>query len=183
MTPCEALKKLPRARDRRVAARLRPGEGPEAAGRRPRARQLGGRPRARVGASRPRRRLHLARHVGHADHAARARVRVPVPVELGQPRRRARPAHPLLVREPRSCRSSRRSSTAREADRKGGHLARRRDGGGLVLRETAQVPDEDQEAFEDVERAIASSTPTTSGSTCARSSGRSRSATACSGCR
>jgi UTP--glucose-1-phosphate uridylyltransferase len=45
-----------------------------------------------------------------------------------------------------------------EADRKGGHLARRRDshagsgGGGLVLRETAQVPDEDQGAFEDVER-------------------------------
>ena len=39
-----------------------------------------------------------------------------------------------------------------EDDRKGGHLARRRDGGGLVLRETAQVPDEDQDAFEDVER-------------------------------
>src|SRR5918994_4048607 len=39
-----------------------------------------------------------------------------------------------------------------EGDRKGGHLARRRDGGWLVLRETAQVPDDDQEAFEDVER-------------------------------
>jgi len=39
-----------------------------------------------------------------------------------------------------------------EGDRKGGHLARRRDGGGLVLRETAQVPTEDQAAFEDVER-------------------------------
>ena len=45
-----------------------------------------------------------------------------------------------------------------EADRKGGHLARRRDthagtgGGGLVLRETAQVPEEDQDAFEDVAR-------------------------------
>jgi UTP--glucose-1-phosphate uridylyltransferase len=39
-----------------------------------------------------------------------------------------------------------------EDDRKGGHLARRRDGGGLVLRETAPVPDEDREAFEDVER-------------------------------
>jgi UTP--glucose-1-phosphate uridylyltransferase len=39
-----------------------------------------------------------------------------------------------------------------EGDRKGGHLARRRDGGGLVLRETAQVPDEDREAFEDVGR-------------------------------
>jgi UTP--glucose-1-phosphate uridylyltransferase len=39
-----------------------------------------------------------------------------------------------------------------EADRKGGHLARRGDDGGLVLRETAQVPEEDQEAFEDIER-------------------------------
>ena len=39
-----------------------------------------------------------------------------------------------------------------EADRKGGHLARRGDGGGLVLRETAQVPEEDQGAFEDVQR-------------------------------
>src|SRR5688572_8426825 len=39
-----------------------------------------------------------------------------------------------------------------EGDRKGGHLARRRDGGGLVLRETAQVPDQDREGFEDVER-------------------------------
>src|ERR671911_2019216 len=39
-----------------------------------------------------------------------------------------------------------------EADRKGGHLARRRDDGGLVLRETAQVPDEDQAAFEDTTR-------------------------------
>jgi UTP--glucose-1-phosphate uridylyltransferase len=39
-----------------------------------------------------------------------------------------------------------------EADRKGGHLARRRDDGGLVLRESAQVPDEDQDAFQDTER-------------------------------
>jgi UTP--glucose-1-phosphate uridylyltransferase len=39
-----------------------------------------------------------------------------------------------------------------EADRKGGHLARRREDRGLVLRETAQVPDEDREAFEDTGR-------------------------------
>jgi UTP--glucose-1-phosphate uridylyltransferase len=38
-----------------------------------------------------------------------------------------------------------------EADRKGGHIARRR-GSGLVLRESAQTPDEDAEAFEDVRR-------------------------------
>jgi UTP--glucose-1-phosphate uridylyltransferase len=37
-----------------------------------------------------------------------------------------------------------------EADRKGGHLARR--GDGLVLRESAQVADEDQDAFQDVSR-------------------------------
>jgi UTP--glucose-1-phosphate uridylyltransferase len=38
-----------------------------------------------------------------------------------------------------------------ESDRKGGHLARRRSDGGLLLRETAQVPDDDQEPFEDIE--------------------------------
>jgi UTP--glucose-1-phosphate uridylyltransferase len=38
-----------------------------------------------------------------------------------------------------------------EADRKGGHLARRR-GGGLVLREAAQTPEEDVAAFQDVRR-------------------------------
>jgi UTP--glucose-1-phosphate uridylyltransferase len=38
------------------------------------------------------------------------------------------------------------------SDRKGGHLARRRSDGGLVLREIAQTPDEDIDAFQDVER-------------------------------
>src|SRR3954453_1819732 len=38
------------------------------------------------------------------------------------------------------------------SDRKGGHLARRRSDGGLVLREIAQTPDEDVDAFQDVER-------------------------------
>jgi UTP--glucose-1-phosphate uridylyltransferase len=38
-----------------------------------------------------------------------------------------------------------------ESDRKGGHIARRK-GGGLVLRETAQVRDEDQAAYEDISR-------------------------------
>ncbi|HEU4973789.1 MAG TPA: UTP--glucose-1-phosphate uridylyltransferase [Baekduia sp.] len=38
------------------------------------------------------------------------------------------------------------------ADRKGGHLARRRDGGGLVLRESAQTAPQDAEAFQDVSR-------------------------------
>lgn len=39
----------------------------------------------------------------------------------------------------------------READRKGGHLARRPDGR-LLLRESAQCPDEDEAAFQDVGR-------------------------------
>jgi UTP--glucose-1-phosphate uridylyltransferase len=39
-----------------------------------------------------------------------------------------------------------------EADRKGGHLAVRADGGGLVLREIAQTPDDDVDAFQDVSR-------------------------------
>jgi len=38
------------------------------------------------------------------------------------------------------------------SDRKGGHLARRRTDGGLVLREIAQTPDEDVDAFQDVSR-------------------------------
>jgi UTP--glucose-1-phosphate uridylyltransferase len=39
-----------------------------------------------------------------------------------------------------------------EADRKGGHLAVRASDGGLMLRESAQVPDEDAGAFQDVGR-------------------------------
>jgi UTP--glucose-1-phosphate uridylyltransferase len=39
-----------------------------------------------------------------------------------------------------------------EADKKGGHIAVRRDGGGLVLREIAQTPDADVDAFQDTAR-------------------------------
>jgi UTP--glucose-1-phosphate uridylyltransferase len=39
-----------------------------------------------------------------------------------------------------------------EADRKGGHLACRREDGRLVLRETAQTPEEDLEALQDIDR-------------------------------
>jgi UTP--glucose-1-phosphate uridylyltransferase len=38
-----------------------------------------------------------------------------------------------------------------ESDRKGGHIARRREDG-LVLRESAQVRDEDEDAFQDIDR-------------------------------
>jgi UTP--glucose-1-phosphate uridylyltransferase len=44
------------------------------------------------------------------------------------------------------------STDRTESDRKGGHLARRRSDGRLVLRETAQTADEDRTAFEDIER-------------------------------
>ena len=36
------------------------------------------------------------------------------------------------------------------ADKKGGHLAKRKSDGRLILRESAQTPDEDKDAFEDV---------------------------------
>ena len=39
-----------------------------------------------------------------------------------------------------------------ESDRKGGHLARRKNDGQLILRESAQCPDEDKSAFQDVTR-------------------------------
>jgi UTP--glucose-1-phosphate uridylyltransferase len=39
-----------------------------------------------------------------------------------------------------------------EADRKGGHIAASKETGGLILRETAQTPDEDMDAFTDVDR-------------------------------
>jgi UTP--glucose-1-phosphate uridylyltransferase len=39
-----------------------------------------------------------------------------------------------------------------EADRKGGHIARRKSDGQLVLRETAQTPDEDEDSFRDYRR-------------------------------
>jgi UTP--glucose-1-phosphate uridylyltransferase len=38
------------------------------------------------------------------------------------------------------------------SDRKGGHLARRKSDGGLVMREIAQTPDEDVDAFQDTSR-------------------------------
>jgi len=38
------------------------------------------------------------------------------------------------------------------ADRKGGHLARRKGDGRLLLRESAQCPDQDMDAFQDIKR-------------------------------
>merc|ERR1719510_268607 len=41
-------------------------------------------------------------------------------------------------------------ATRTEADKKGGHLARDRSTGGLLLRESAQCPESDEKAFQDV---------------------------------
>ena len=70
-----------------------------------------------------------------------------------------------------------------EADRKGGHLARRRDDGGLVLREIAQTPDEDVDAFQDIEPPplLQHEQPVDQPARAARA--RWTSATACSACR
>jgi UDP-N-acetylglucosamine pyrophosphorylase len=43
-------------------------------------------------------------------------------------------------------------TTRTAADRKGGHLARRRSDGRLLLRESAQCPEQDTEAFQDIKR-------------------------------
>ncbi len=70
-----------------------------------------------------------------------------------------------------------------EADRKGGHIARRRDGSGLVLREIAQTPDEDVDAFQDIDRHRFFNTNTLWVDLAGAPRDCSTSATACSGCR
>ena len=42
-------------------------------------------------------------------------------------------------------------TTRTAADRKGGHLAKRRSDGQLLLRESAQCPEEDMDVFQDIE--------------------------------
>jgi len=39
-----------------------------------------------------------------------------------------------------------------DADKKGGHLAKKKEGGGLLLRESAQCPEEDEKAFQDTQK-------------------------------
>ncbi len=70
-----------------------------------------------------------------------------------------------------------------EADRKEDHLARRSSDGRLLLRETAQVPETDQAAFEDLGRHRYFNTKTTCGSTFVRSPRCYASAAGCSSCR
>ena len=158
---------LSRAPDRGAPARLRAGQGAQAARRQPRARRVGGGPVARVGAARARRRVHLARHLGHARHAARARLRVPVPVELGQPGRVARPAHPRPGSRARSCRSSPRSWTEpRRTARAATSPAAARTAASCCARRR-RCPTRTRTPSR-TSSATATSTPTTSGSTSAR---------------
>ena len=135
----------------RPAARLRPGQGAEAARRRPRAGRVARRPEARVGPAGPRRPLHRrssARGCSTSCSSAATSTRSSSNSDnLGAVLDQrilawfAREGLPFLME----------AADRTESDRKGGHLARRR-GGGLVLREIAQTPDEDLDAFQDVSR-------------------------------
>ena len=82
----------------RRPVRLRPAQGAEAARRRPDAGGVAARPEPRVVPAGPRRHLPRAADVGDARAAARARLPLRVHVELRQPRRGARPAHPGVDR-------------------------------------------------------------------------------------
>ncbi len=146
-----ALERYPDLAGRR-AARLRAGQGAEDRRRRPRAGLLAGRPRPRVGAARPRRPVHVARHLGHARASCSDKgyeyAFVSNADNLGATLDErilgwfAREELPFLMEV----------ADRTEADRKGGHLAQRADGGGLVLREIAQTPDDDVDAFQDTSR-------------------------------
>ena len=82
----------------RPARGLPPEQGAEDPRRRPAPGRVAARPRARVVPAGARRHLHGADDLGHARADARRRLRVRVPLQLGQPRRRARPADPGLAR-------------------------------------------------------------------------------------
>ena len=88
--------------------------------------------------------------LGDAGRAARARLRVRVHLQLRQPRRGARPARAELVRR-RGLPFVMEVCEKTPADRKGGHPAVLKETGRLVLRETAQTPEEDLERFGDID--------------------------------
>ena len=88
----------------------------------------------------------------HARAAARAGLRVRVRGQLGQPRRGAGPAHPRLAARRAASRSRWRSPTARRPTARAATSPSARSDGRLVLRETAQTPEEDLEALQDITR-------------------------------
>ena len=120
---------------------------------------------------------------GMLERLLELRLPLPVPVELGQPRRGARPAHPRLVRRARGCRSCRSRPTA---PRPTARAATWR-GGAPTAASCCARPRRRRTRTSTRSRtssATASSTATTSGSTCGRCERHARrAATACSACR
>ena len=120
--------------------------------------------------------------LGDARRADRARLPLRVPLELGQPRRRARPADPRLVRRggdpvrgrgdrPDGGRQQGRPSRPAQGHGRAGAARDGADAGGGPRRRSR------------TRAAIRTSTSTTCGSTCTRCATCCASATACSGCR
>ena len=89
--------------------------------------------------------------VGHARHAARARLRATCSCRTRTTSARCSSRASSAGSRARGCRSCRGRWTARRPTARAATWRAARDGG-LVLRETAQVPEDDQEAFEDTER-------------------------------
>ena len=92
------------------------------------------------------------RGTGLLERLLDAGLRAGLRLELRQPRRRTRRPGRRLVRRPVARRSRSRRSAVPRRDRKGGHFARRKSDGRIVLRETAQTLPEDQDALADLER-------------------------------
>ena len=107
---------------------------------------------SRMVPARPRRSLPGARRQRLARPPARRRREIRLRFQFRQPRCDPRSRHPAptsrIPAHPSSWKCTRRTA----ADRKGGHLAMRKSDGRLLLREVAQCPDADLDAFQDIDR-------------------------------
>src|SRR4051812_27823169 len=139
---------LPRPRDRRPA-RLPPASGAAHPGRRPRARALAGGPRARMVPARPRRPYPALRSSGMLA-ALRDRGYRYAFVSNADNLGAVLDARLLAWFAASGAPFAMEVVVGTELDRKGGHIARRRESGRLVLRETAQA--DDPESFRDFRR-------------------------------
>ena len=119
---------------------------------RPRAGRVAGGPRAGVGAAGPRRPVPLAAELRPARRAARRAATSTRSSRTSTTSARSWTSASSRGSRVSGCRSLMEVADRTPADRKGGHLARRRGGGGLVLREVAQTPDADLDAFQDIGR-------------------------------
>ena len=129
------------------------GKRAQAPRRRPRAGELARRPEPRVGAARARRRLHRARHLRDArarcSSAATSYAFISNSDNLGAV---LEPRILGLVRDARSCRSPWRSCERTRVGSQGRpHRAARRAAGSCCARARRRA-DEDQDAFQDIER-------------------------------